>query len=102
MDRLRNRSRVIAFVLRFAFDWFFDDEEYVEDAQVDLKFVEERVYRMTSNQFKQNFRMDPDTFEDLLTKLQEVYTQQRGHPEISLQKSALLTIWYIGNMESFR
>ncbi|KAJ3617649.1 hypothetical protein MTP99_006749 [Tenebrio molitor] len=46
--------------------------------------------------------MDPDTFDDLLTKLQELHVPRRGHPEISLEKATLLTIWYIGNMESFR
>lgn len=46
--------------------------------------------------------MDPDTFEHLLTQLHQVNVQNRGHSEISLEKPILITIWYLGNMESFR
>lgn len=101
----RTRLLALASVLRIAFIWFFDDDDDEtdrEDPQIDLHYLEMRVHTMPSQQFKQNFRMDPNTFEHLLTQLHQVNLQNRGHPEISLEKSTLITIWYIGNMESFR
>lgn len=89
---------------------FFDDEDG-EDNEIIEKvenFAEETVPRFSNMQFKYNFRMCPETFEDFLRKLYN-FKRQRGqcevhvgHPELSLDKQAMITVWCLANMESFR
>lgn len=84
-----------------------DDDEEVPERNVEQKinsFAEDVVPRFSSKQFKRNFRMDADTFEDFLQKLQSVNPNQvqKGHPQLPLPKQAMITVWYLANMESFR
>nr|CAI5853405.1 unnamed protein product [Callosobruchus analis] len=90
------------------FDMFFnDDDDEANDVAVLVKteyFAEESVRRFSNKQFKEHFRISPSTFEDFLAKLYLV-TRKRsapGHPEIVLEKQAMITIWCLSNMESFR
>lgn len=81
-----------------------DDEEKCESAKVEA-YVEEIVPRFSDMQFKQHFRMIPTTFEDFLQKLHMVSMKETvkvGHPELPLEKRAMLTLWCLANTESFR
>ncbi|KAJ8968794.1 hypothetical protein NQ314_002102 [Rhamnusium bicolor] len=82
---------------------FFEDDSDNEYSENEMFFAEEVIPRMRSHQFKLHFRIDPETFDDLISKLHEVYIPKvKGHPEICFEKSALLTVWYLANIESFR
>lgn len=96
------------FLLPFiqAHEIIFEDSEDEENTIVLQKtenFAEEIVPQFTNRQFKEHFRMAPNTFEDFLRKLQ-VSTDRVGigHPEISLEKQAIVTLWCLANTESFR
>lgn len=81
-----------------------EDEENSSVLQKNENFAEEVVPRFTNRQFKEHFRMAPNTFEDFLRKLQQVSSNgiEIGHPEISLEKQAMITLWCLANTESFR
>ncbi|KAK9751299.1 hypothetical protein QE152_g5182 [Popillia japonica] len=55
-------------------------------------------------QFREHFRMSPETFEEFLKKLHTVTERNVlvGHPEILLEKQGMITLWCLANMESFR
>lgn len=80
-----------------------DDEEIVGVEKID-NFAEETVPRFGNRQFKEHFRMKPETFEDFLQKLHAVSNERVivGKPEIFIEKQAMITLWYLANMESFR
>lgn len=52
--------------------------------------------------------LETQTFEDLVEKANRVYTQNNlnpsnvGHPRIGIEKELMVTMWYLGNLESFR
>lgn len=104
-------NHFIGNIIRIAYDFYFcdtdsDDDEHVLLEKVD-NYAETTVPYMSDRQFKLHFRMSPETFEDLLQKLNLVYMQntdypRKGHPSISLDKAAMILIWYLGNLESFR
>lgn len=85
----------------------FDDDDEKEQENPSAKvedYAEEIVPRFSNSQFKEHFRMVPATFEDLLQKLHAVTNKnvEVGHPEMKLEKQAMLTLWYLANTESFR
>ncbi|KAJ8930649.1 hypothetical protein NQ314_016564 [Rhamnusium bicolor] len=95
-------SAVIAQEIMFNDD--SDDEvEITVLEKVDL-FSEEVIPRIENHQFQLHFRIDPDTFEDLLRKLSITFTRniKVGNPELNFEKQVLLTVWYLANLESFR
>ncbi|KAJ8949671.1 hypothetical protein NQ314_008132 [Rhamnusium bicolor] len=54
-----------------------------------------------------HFRMSPNTFEDLLQKINNtVVANNLNHnstyPKIPIDKELMITLWYLSNMESFR
>lgn len=95
-------------IINFCRETLFDDSEDEEcDREVIEKvdgFVEEFVPRMSDKQFKQHFRMSAQTFEDLLKKIHlvDVGGPIVGNPKVALEKEVMITIWYLGNIESFR
>lgn len=80
-----------------------DEEESLQKVE---GYAENTVPYMPNKQFRQHFRMEPETFENLLRQMGSVLKQEKfnhtGYPRNSLEKEALVTIWYLGNMESFR
>lgn len=84
------------------------DDEETDKRSVEKvsNFAEETVPKFSSNQFKEHFRMRPAVFIDVITKLQEsvkdVVLNKKGHPELDLDKQLMMTLWYLGNIESFR
>ncbi|KAJ8927674.1 hypothetical protein NQ314_019830 [Rhamnusium bicolor] len=96
-------NRLLIPIMYSAYNMFFEDDSDNEYSENEMFFAEEVIPRMRSHQFKLHFRMDPETFDDLLSKLHEVYIPKvKGQPEICFEKSALLTVWYLANIESFR
>lgn len=92
--------RQISIVLQFARILFEDstDEEDNDDnvlAKVE-NYAELTVPAMSDKQFKMNFRMTVEAFEDLLRKmhivLQADHYNHTGFPKTELEKEALLTI----------
>ncbi|KAL1444728.1 hypothetical protein MTO96_029610 [Rhipicephalus appendiculatus] len=59
------------------------------------------VPRYTDTQFKEHFRMDKNTFEVLLKITHERLSMQRT-TRIPLQTKVLMSVWLLGNQESFR
>lgn len=90
---------------REIFDDSSEEEEIIE--KVD-RYAEYTVPHLNVKQFKAHFRMETQTFEDLVEKANRVYTQNNlnpsnvGHPRISIEKELMVTMWYLGNLESFR
>lgn len=80
-----------------------DDEESVNLEKI-KNFVEETVPYFTDRQFREHFRMSPETFEEFLKKLHTVTERNVlvGHPEILLEKQGMITLWCLANIESFR
>lgn len=80
-----------------------DDQEQVHILKT-AHFSEFIVPNFPDNQFRQHFRMNPETFEDFFQKLQITSEKpvSRGHPEISLEKQLLMTLWCLSNSETFR
>ncbi|CAG9817897.1 unnamed protein product [Phaedon cochleariae] len=87
MDIRNNKMRAIGCVVRFAFYFFCDNDDH-EQPKDDIAYLEREIGRMTSDQFKIHFR----TFEHLLERLHEFHVTPKGHPEITVEKSALVTI----------
>lgn len=83
---------------------FDDDDEINETLEKVDNFAEETVPRYSDKQFKIHFRMSPGTFEAFLQQMHSVRinTPSAGHPEMNLEKQALMTLWCLSNMESFR
>lgn len=104
-------SEVLLVVINFANDIMFDSEnEEDEDLNVVVpkvkNFAEETVPQFQTLQFKQHFRLLPETFEKLLGYLLQVKTSEQnrldGHQEIMVEKQLMITVWYLANMESLR
>lgn len=82
-----------------------DDTEESSNVEKVWNFAESTVPKFSSKQFKEHFRINPDVFIDFLNKIfncVEDIGSKRGHPELDLDKQVMMTLWYIGNMESFR
>lgn len=83
----------------------FNEEEKQAGPSAKVEgYAEEIVPHFSNMQFKQHFRMNPATFEDLLQKLHVLVDKnvQVRHPEIKLEKQVMLTLWCLANIESFR
>lgn len=90
-------------IIFFANEIFFEDSISDSEERYEMNFAEESVPRMNTHQFKRHFRMNPDTFEDLVGKIHYFYRpNNKGHPEICFEKATMITVWYIANIESFR
>ncbi|KAG5880713.1 hypothetical protein JTB14_025556 [Gonioctena quinquepunctata] len=99
------QKTVLAFALGHQIIFDEDDEEEQCALEKVEHFAEETVPHFTDMQFKQHFRMSPQTFEDFLRKLHTVAGHDAvavGHPEIALEKEAMIALWCLANMESFR
>ncbi|KAG5878137.1 hypothetical protein JTB14_003905 [Gonioctena quinquepunctata] len=99
------QKTVLAFVLGHQIIFDEDDEEEQCALEKVEHFAEETVPHFTDMQFKQHFRMSPQTFEDYLRKLHTVAGHDAvavGHPEIALEKEEMIALWCLANMESFR
>ncbi|KAF2901953.1 hypothetical protein ILUMI_04235 [Ignelater luminosus] len=60
---------------------------------------------MADHQFQLHFRMSTTTFEYLLHAVYGVRqnsTVSVGQPQFNLDKQLMITVWYLGNLESFR
>lgn len=98
-----NPAVIIAHYARLAFMDSSDEEESIPKIK---GYVEDIIPLLPTKQFKQHFRMSPDTFYDLLGKMGSVLQDEEfkhvGYPRSNLDKEAMITIWYLGNLESFR
>lgn len=84
------------------------DEEEIDRNVLEKKvdYAEVTVPNFNSRQFKQHFRMSPETFESLLVEVHRssvgIHELKRGQPELKLEKQTMMTIWCLANLESFR
>lgn len=99
-------SIALAHVIKYAQKLIFDDSDDDEEDETEKiwDFAEETVPLFSDEQFRQSFRMSARTFENLLHLLHsmEVNYVHSGHPEVTLEKQLMITIWYLANLESFR
>lgn len=100
-------STTILAIIEGGYQIMFEDDEEEEGNILEKidGFAEETVPRFANHQFRHHFRMSPTTFEDLLSKLHAVSVNRwgaAGHPEMLLEKQALIAIWSLSNIESFR
>lgn len=94
-------------VVTFARDLFESSDEEQNVIEKIENFFEQTVPNMNDKQFKAHFRMNPDTFQDLLNRAGRVYRQDNlivsvGRPRTDLEKELLVLIWCLANLESFR
>lgn len=95
-------------IINFVRDVLFGDLSEEEDEHEVIEKIENfgeiTVIHMSSQQFKIHFRMFPETFEDLLRKMYNANEEIRRYPrsKIPIEKEVMITIWYLGNIESFR
>lgn len=89
-------------IMLFAFEMFFDEDDFDEVEETNRRYFIEEIQTMNSYQFKRHFRMSSSTFKILLGKLNILYQPKHGHPELPLSHSLLICIWYLANLESFR
>lgn len=101
----RFRLRVVAF---YAKELFYDDssEEEADNVieKVD-KYAEFTVPNMNDNQFQVHFRATAATFQSLCQKVAICSQREEnrvGFPRMIIEKELMITLWYIGNLESFR
>lgn len=108
MEYINIITTTVAQVVNVIIEELLSSDEEETDRNVLEKqenFAEITVPNFNSQQFKQHFRMNPETFESLLVKLHqnnEINGLRKGQPELKLEKQAMITIWYLANMESFR
>lgn len=89
----------------------FDDSSDEENEIVEKidNYAEYTILNMNDNHWKMHFRMTTTTFEDLVEKINIVFTETNlnvsnvGYPKTNkLEKELIITIWYLGNLESLR
>lgn len=94
---------IIEYAKNTVFEESSDEEDVLEKVE---SYAELTIPLMSDKQFKQNFRMTALTFEDLLQKCNQVlrnnHFNHTGFPMTSTEKSLLITVWYLGNLESLR
>lgn len=100
-------TATVVFQSFFGVDLFFDDEdENVKPERLPKveHFAEVTVPRFNNQQFQRHFRMSATTFESVVYKINEVagFHVSKGHPECEIGKQLMITLWYLGNIESFR
>lgn len=91
-------------ILAIIREYFLEDEdEEINIIEKVENFAEITVPLFDDRQFKRHFRMTPTTFEDLLKKINTLtHARGVGYPRTVLEKEVMVTIWYLGNLESFR
>ncbi|KAI4464144.1 hypothetical protein MML48_4g00017247 [Holotrichia oblita] len=93
-------------ILQFARELFFEDSSDEEcDVEKVFNSAEETVYCMNDNQFKIHFRLTFPTFEEVLVKFSVLVDENPtniGYPRMPSNKELMITLWYLGNPESFR
>ncbi|KAB0803254.1 hypothetical protein PPYR_00224 [Photinus pyralis] len=101
-------NEVLLQILYYAneiFDFFEYEEEGATLPKV-IDFAEYTVPRFDTHQFREHFRLLPDTFDIILGYLHDIKNREHrkpdGRQEIYLEKQLLITIWYLANLESFR
>lgn len=67
-------------------------------------YVTEIIPRLTNNQFREHFRMLPETYELLEQKLSNALSNQNndGRPMIPVRKQLLATLWLLATPDSYR
>lgn len=71
-------------------------------------FAEFTVPQFNDQQFKEHFRILPETFEILIRRIKRATNNagcnvnQAGRPQVTIEKQLLITLWYLANIESFR
>ncbi|XP_018405660.1 PREDICTED: putative nuclease HARBI1 [Cyphomyrmex costatus] len=94
-------------IIIFAREMFFDDSED-EGKNLNIpkvyEYAEEIFPRFSNKTFQMHFRVTPDTFEDLLTKIHSIKENYNnvGQKPLLLEKQLMITIWCLANIESFR
>ncbi|XP_052814020.1 putative nuclease HARBI1 [Mya arenaria] len=76
-----------------------------ENATRSINFFEETIPRYSFDEFRQHFRLTRPSFEIILTYLGSMEGQgptNKGRKQIPLEKELLVTLWYLGNLESIR
>lgn len=95
-------------VVEFAKNVFLYSSSEDEDVVLEKvdNYAELTVPFLSDKQFKQHFRLNVHTFEDLLIKCNQILQNDNnfhsGFPKTTLEKELMITIWYLGNMESLR
>lgn len=66
-------------------------------------YVEEIIPRLSHNQFREHFRMLPETYELLEQRLAIFLSNQNdGRPKVSVRKQLLATLWLLATPDSYR
>jgi len=67
-------------------------------------YVDRTVPGLTTKQFREHFRMTPDTYEILEEKLGILLNKENhsGRPSISVRKQLLSTLWLLATPDSYR
>lgn len=96
--------RCLPSILLFSNEIFFESDSEIDDTdEVNGRWFLEEIEHMNTMQFKRHFRLEAQSFEDLLNKVHILYEPSNlGHPEISVELGLLISIWYLANIESFR
>lgn len=96
-------EEAILMILQEAYDMFFDEDEEFENEHdiIVQNYAEDIVPYFDDKQFKSHFRINPDTFEDLLQKMHNTRINEThaGQPQLSLDKQLMITIWSLANLE---
>lgn len=85
-----------------------DEEDNDDILEKNENFFEVTIINFSDEQFRQHFRLRPNTFDTLYMLLGEIYnvrqTQepQPGTPAINLEKKLLTCLWYLANVENHR
>lgn len=67
-------------------------------------YVEEIIPRLSNNQFREHFRMLPETYELLEQRLSNALSSQNndGRPMIPVRKQLLASLWLLATPDSYR
>jgi len=67
-------------------------------------YVEELIPRLSNNQFREHFRMLPQTYELLEQRLSNALSSQNndGRPMIPVRKQLLASLWLLATPDSYR
>lgn len=67
-------------------------------------YVEEIIPRLTNNQFREHFRILPETYELLEQRLSNALSNQNndGRPMVPVRKQLLASLWLLATPDSYR